>query len=150
MTSAHSRAEPPIALMGPALLAVVGVVGVGIAVYLSSPAHRLHDPVHALQQLDVLYLDEPAPEYTALGLRAGEPALVVVCRACDAPRVTGAQVVVTADEDVAAAYALATADGRIGPGYAIVDARGRVRYRSFDPGTSGHAREIQILLDGVR
>ncbi len=60
--------------------------------YLSSPAHELHDPNHALQQLDVFYLDEPAPGLDLLGVRPGRPAVVYFCGApCDPPQVTGAQ-----------------------------------------------------------
>jgi hypothetical protein len=138
---------PPVAVFG-TVLAVVLVVGVGLVVLLSSDDHQLHDPVHALQQLDLLYLDEPAPAYDRLGFERGRPALLVVCRACDAPPVRG-EVVVTDDIAIASAYALATRSGRVGPGYAVIDARGHVRYRTFDPRPALHAREIQVLLDAV-
>jgi hypothetical protein len=137
----------PAAVIG-TVLALVLAVGVGLVVLLSSDDHQLHDPVHALQQLDLLYLDEPAPAYQRLGFERGRPALLVVCRACDAPPVR-AQVVVTDDIEIASAYALATRSGRIGPGYAVIDARGHVRYRTFDPRPALHAREIQVLLDAV-
>ncbi len=141
---------PPPAVVLAGVLGVVAVVAAGLLALLSSSGHQLHDPVHALQQLDLLYLDEPAPAYEALGLEPGRPALIVVCAACQAPAVTGAQVAVTDDPAVAAAYALATVDGRIGPGYAVVDPAGRVRYRTFDPFVGEHAAEVQILLDALR
>ncbi len=112
-------------------------------------------PVPALQQLDLLYLDEPAPLLDRLGVEAGRPAVVVVCEGCALPDVDGAgQVVVTADEAVARAYALARpapGSGRvqIGPGYAVIDAAGRVRYRTFDPALGEHGEEIRRLLEGV-
>lgn len=120
-----------------------------VASYVASPAHQRHDPVHALQQIDLLYLDQPAPQASRLGLRDGTPTLLVVCDGCRPPPVSGAQVVVTADPQVAAAYALARADGQVGPGYALIDAAGVLRYRTFDPGLAAHTREIQILVDGL-
>lgn len=122
---------------------------VGVTVYLMSPEHRLHDPFHALQQFDLLYLDEPAPLVRRLGLAPGRPALIVVCERCAAPSVD-AQVRVTDDVEVARRYGLLTANGRIGPGYAVVDATGMVRYRTFDPAPAAHTEEIAVLLDGVR
>ena len=147
MTPSPQWQPSPRSLVG-TVVALIGVVGVGIVALLSSSEHQLHDPVHALQQLDLLYLDEPAPFYDDLGFERGELALVVVCVGCDAPEVTG-QVAVTADRSVAAAYALATVDGRIGPGYAVIDRRGHVRYRTFDANVGNHAVEVQTLLDGV-
>lgn len=77
--------------------------------YLSSPAHELHDPNHALQQLDVFYLDEPAPGLDLLGVRPGRPAVVYFCGApCDPPQVTGAQDVRSSSPDLARQYALLT------------------------------------------
>lgn len=124
-------------------------VGLGMTGYLRSPEHQLHDPFHALQQLDLLYLDQPAPAGDMLGLQRGRPALVVICRRCDPPRVD-AQVRLTDDPAIARAYGLQRADGRVGPGYAVVDPRGRVRYRTFDPGLRAHDREIRILLNALR
>jgi len=110
-------------------------------------------PVPALQQLDLLYLDEPAPLLDRLGVEAGWPAAVVVCEACAPPDVEGAgQVVVTDDEAVARAYALARPSPggvQVGPGYAVVDSGGRVRYRTFDPALSDHGEEVRRLLEGV-
>ena len=51
--------RPTATLLALAVAWLVPVVGV--ATYVQSPAHSLHDPDHALQQLDLLYLDEPAP-----------------------------------------------------------------------------------------
>lgn len=116
----------------------------------------IHAPVPGLQQLDLLHLDEPAPLLDRLGVEAGRPAVVVVCEACDAPRDLGVpvQVVVTADEAVARAYALArpgVAQGVVpGPGYAVVDGAGHVRYRTFDPDLTEHGEEIRRLLDALR
>lgn len=80
-----------------------------VLAYLSSPAHELHDPNHALQQLDVFYLDEPAPGLDLLGVRPGRPAVVYFCGApCDPPQVTGAQDVRSSSPDLARQYALLT------------------------------------------
>ena len=144
----RSEAPPPPRLVLAAVIGVIGVVGVGIVALLSSAEHQLHDPVHALQQLDLLYLDEPAPFYDELGFHRGQPALLVVCVECDAPEIS-AQVAVTDDPAIAAAYALATVDGRIGPGYAVIDSRGHVRYRTFDFDVDDHEFEVQTVVDGV-
>ncbi len=136
------------AVVGGALL-VVAVATVGVVLYLSSDAHRLHDPNNGLQQLDLLYLSEPAPRPAGLSFPSGRLSLLVVCTACDLPEVD-ATVQRSADPRVARAYGLQRADGSIGPGYAIVDGQGRVRYRTFDPGLDDHEQEIEILLDGVR
>jgi len=128
---------------------VSGVCAVGVVVYLTSGRHELHDPFHALQQLDLVYLDQPAPGLGELGLRRGRPALVVFCRVCQAPRVE-AQVRVSDRRDLARSYGLVTADGRVGPGYALIDAEGTVRYRTFDPGLAEHAEEIEVLLEAIR
>lgn len=130
-------------------LAVVLVAVAGVAAYLTSDVHARHDPYHPLQQLDALYLDEPAPGFEALGLRRGRPSVVVFCRACDAPEVD-AQVRVSSDRALAGRYGLVTAEGRLGPGYAVIDAEGRVRYRTFDPVLAEHEKEIEILVEGVQ
>ncbi len=114
----------------------------GVLLYVLSPAHAKHDPVHSLQQLDLLFLDEPAP-----GLRAtGRPVVLVFCTGCPAPEVTGATVDVRSDPALARAYGLG-APGRTG--YALVDAAGRVRYRSYDPHPEQHLAELQTLVDAV-
>ena len=131
---------------GLAVAAVTAVAGVGV--YLSSPAHERHDPNHALQQLDLLYLDEPAPGLRQLGIEPGRPAVVVFCpSACALPELD-AQVVRSTDAALAAHYALVDA-GRVGPGYALIDGRGHVRYRTFDPGLAEHDTEIRILVEGM-
>jgi hypothetical protein len=131
-----------------ALAATAAVSGGGVLGYLGSSAHALHDPVHALQQFDALYLDEPAPGLTTLGIEPGRPAVVFFCGVpCDPPPVTGAQIVRSASTLLARRYALTTAEGRVGPGYALVDPAGRLRYRTFDPGL--HVREIQVLVDAL-
>ena len=130
------------------LLATALLTGGGVLAYTTSDGHALHDPAHALQQLDALYLDQPAPDAQRLGLRPGAPAVVVFCRpACEPPRITGAQVLQSDSPEVARRYGLLTEDGRLGPGYALVDARVRLRYRTFDPGLQ--EREIQVLVDGL-
>jgi hypothetical protein len=106
------------------------------------------DPTRGLQQLDLLYLDEPAPRYDELDVASGRPALLLVCQACPQPAVN-AQVVRSRDPAVARAYGLLTADGRIGPGYALIDRRGRVRYRTFDAEPAAHAAEIEVLLEAM-
>lgn len=99
------------------------VCAAGVVSYLRSPGHADHDPRRNLQQLNQLYLDEPAPLATELGLRRGRPALVVMCSRCRAPGPLPdqVQVVVTPDRDAALAYGLVTSAGRLGPGYALVD-----------------------------
>lgn len=130
------------------VLAVLALAGVGITSYLNSPAHQLHSPNHALQQLDLFYLNEPAPRVDQAGSAGGRTTLLVVCDSCEAPRVD-AQVRVTSDPEVAAAYGLLTADGRLGPGYAIIDGNGAVRYRTFDPAPADHVEEIRVLLENT-
>jgi hypothetical protein len=126
----------------------VAVLGVGL--YLASPAHQLHDPNHALQQLDLLYLDQPAPGLGRLGIEQGRPAVLVFCqRECRLPTLAEARVVRSTDPQLAARYALRAGDGRVGPGYALIDARGQVRYRTFDPGLAEHEAEIRILVRGL-
>lgn len=124
------------------------VAAAGVAVYLTSPAHAVHDPQHALQQLDAFSLDEPAPGLGRLGLTSG-PAVLLFCEACPAPAVRGASVVRTTDRELARAYSLIGAGGRVGPGYALVDGRGRVRYRTFDPAPAEHLQELQPLVDAL-
>ncbi len=122
---------------------------IGVGAYLTSPAHRLHDPVHALQQFDLFYLDEPAPLADQLDLDPGRPTLVVICERCQAPQVD-AEVRMTDDPDIALRYGLLTADGRVGPGYAVIDAAGSLRYRTFDPAAADHTEQIAVLLDNAR
>jgi hypothetical protein len=128
---------------------VAVVVSAGAALYLASPDAEVA-PITGLRQLDLLYLDEPAPALDRLGVEPGRPAVVLFCDpACGSPNIAGAQVVHSSDPDLAARYALLTARGRVGPGYALVDATGRLRYRTFDPAPAAHAEEIQILVDAV-
>ena len=107
--------------------------------------------MHSLQQLDLLYLDEPAPLADELGLVVGRPVLIIVCLRCQVPGPLPAavQVVMTGDSRKARAYGLATDDGRLGPGYALIDSRGRLRYRTFDPGLQENAREVVRPAGGV-
>ena len=135
-------------VLGVLLVYVVVVLGVGA--YLTSDAHRLHDPNQALQQLDAFYLDEPAPDYRRLGLRPGTPALLVFCTDCRPPSRLAAQVRVIDSAALARRYALLRNSGRLGPGYAVIDTRGRVRYRTFDPGLGAHRQEIETLLERAR
>lgn len=130
------------------LSATAAISAAGIALYLTSPSHALHDPVHALQQFDAFYLDEPAPALDALGVQPGEPAVVFFCDSpCDVPTVEGVEVKRSSSARLARQYALVTDEGRIGPGYALIDSRGRLRYRTFDPGL--HQAEIQVLADAL-
>ncbi|MET9835955.1 hypothetical protein ABZ078_43285 [Streptomyces sp. NPDC006385] len=133
------------------LLLTALAAGAGVWGYVRSDAHQLHDPDHALQQLDLLYLDQPAPGAEELGLAPGQAAVVVFCRTrCPLPELPQAQVVRSTDARLARRYALVTESGRIGPGYALIDARGQLRYRTFDPGLADHEQEIGILIDGLR
>lgn len=125
---------------------VLATVALGLALHVTSATLEGVDP--SLRQIDLLYLDEPAPLVEQLRIQPGRPALIVVCDGCEAP-VVDAQVRVTDDLEVARAYALARGDVA-GPGYAIVDSQGQVRYRTFDPGLASHGEEIRILLDAVR
>jgi hypothetical protein len=131
---------------------VLALTGVLLLAWASSDSYRLHDPVRGLQQLDMFFLDEPAPLAAELGITMGRPALVVVCRSCSPPalEMSDATVVVSDDESVAAAYGLLTVHGRMGPGYAVVDARGRVRTRTFDAHLERHAPEIRTLVEAAR
>jgi hypothetical protein len=135
-----------------ALVAIVveAVAVVGVLAYSTSSTHRLGDPVQGLRQLDLLYLDEPAPLPVELGLPVGIPSMVVVC-GCPPPEVSGRVLIrVSEDRAVARAYGLLTTSGRAGPGYALVDTHRRLRYRTFDPGLSDHSREVSVLLEALR
>lgn len=68
-----------------ALVATATGAIVGVATYLNSSAHELHDPNHGLQQLDLLYLDQPAPGRGQLGIEPGRPAVVVFPARAGAP-----------------------------------------------------------------
>lgn len=144
-----SQGRPPARSTLGGVLLVVVVALAGVSLYVCSAAHQQHDPRQALQQLDLLYLDEPAPSVGELSFPAGRPTLLVICKACAMPEVN-AHIERSDEPRVARAFALQRADGSIGPGYAIVDGEGRVRYRTFDPGLAEHEQEIEILLDGVR
>jgi hypothetical protein len=133
---------PAVRLLGSAVAAVLLPVA-GVTAYVTSDAHARHDPVHALQQLDLLYLDEPAPGVAVP--RDGRPVLLLLCEGCRVPEVVRATVVVRADPALAARYGIP--GGRTG--YALVDRHGHVRYRTVDPDPAAHAREIQTLLDGL-
>ena len=117
----------------------------GVAEYQLSDAHARHDPQHGLQQIDLLYLDEPAPGVTPAP--DGSPLLLVFCNGCALPDVDGARVLVSDDAALARRYGLGAPDS---PGYALVDGDGDVRYRSYDPGLGAHEVEIQVLVDGLR
>jgi hypothetical protein len=128
-----------------ALLAAVGTIG-----YLRSPDHDVA-PILSLRQLDLLYLDEPAPGLDVLGVQAGRPAVVLFgVERCELPELDGAQVVCSQDPALAARYALRTSTGRVGPGYALVDSAGQLRYRTFDPAPAQHIPEIEVLVDALR
>lgn len=133
------------------LAAAAAIATAGVAAYLTSPAHQRHDPNHALQQLDMLYLNEPAPDLDRLGIDTGRPAVLVFCpNDCPLPEIDAAQVVRSTEPDLAARYSLRSETGRVGPGYALIDSDGQVRYRTFDPGLAEHEPEIRILVAGLR
>ncbi|MBA2532350.1 MAG: hypothetical protein H0V23_09650 [Nocardioidaceae bacterium] len=120
-----------------------------VAAYLLSPGADIA-PDPALRQLDLLYLDEPAPVLRQLGVEPGRSAVVVFCTGgCDLPPIQGTQVVRSGNPVLAARYALRTSAGRVGPGYALIDASGQLRYRTFDPAPGEHAAEIQVLINAV-
>ncbi|MGH8933985.1 MAG: hypothetical protein ACRDZO_25955 [Egibacteraceae bacterium] len=125
---------------------VLATIALGLALHATSTNLPGVDP--ALRQIDLLYLDEPAPLVQQLRIQPGRPALIVICEGCEVPP-ADAQVRVTDDLEVARAYALARGDVA-GPGYAIVDPQGQVRYRTFDPGLASHGEEVRVLLDAVR
>lgn len=131
--------------------AVITLVAVAVMVWTASDGYRLHDPVRALQQLDMLFLQDPAPLPELVDMVEGTPTLLIVCRTCAAPPLEGleAHVVVSDSEQVAAAYGLLSVDGRLGPGYAIIDSGGTLRYRTFDHRLTEHAQEIRILLEAT-
>jgi hypothetical protein len=133
-----------------AVLAAIALVATGgVLAHMLSPGYAVA-PVPGLRQLDLLYLDEPAPGLEQLGVQPGRPAVVVFCDACDVPEIAGAQVLQSDDAALAAHYALITDSGRVGPGYALIDASGQLRYRTFDPDPGRHAAEIQIVVDALR
>lgn len=134
-----------------ALTVTAAAATVGVTIYLGSAAHELHDSNHALQQLDLLYLNEPAPGLDRLPIKPGRPVVLVFCarQGCPLPMLEDAQVLRSTDPRLAARYALQGEHGRVGPGYALIDSFGRVRYRTFDPGVAGHEAEIRILVEGL-
>jgi hypothetical protein len=128
-------------------LVAVLAAATGVALYLASPGHSRHDPQHHLQQVGLLYLDEPAPGLTQVGFRAGTPAVLVFCPDdCPLPELEGAQVLRSEDPVLARQYALG-AGGRTG--FALVDPGGNVRYRSYDPAPQQHVPELQTLVDAL-
>jgi hypothetical protein len=130
-----------------AAVAAVAVAGAGA--HLASPDADVA-PIPALRQLDLLYLDQPAPALERLGVVPGRPAVILFCDPpCATPELTGTQLVHSDDPELAARYALRTASGRIGPGYALIDPAGQLRYRTFDPDPGAHGEEIQVLVDAV-
>lgn len=131
-----------------AAAAVLAITAALLGVWLRSDPWGQGDPTRGLQQLDLLYLDEPAPRYDELDIASGRPALLLVCQACPQPEVQ-AQVVRSSDPAIARDYGLLTTDGRVGPGYALIDRRGRVRYRTFDAEPAAHAAEIDVLLEAI-
>ncbi|CAN5849014.1 hypothetical protein BH20ACT7_BH20ACT7_19110 [soil metagenome] len=139
------RQQATVGSVAVAAVVVLAVTAVLLGAWLRTDPWAQGDPTRGLQQLDLLYLDEPAPRYAELGLMRGQPALLLVCSACPRPAVD-AQVVHSADPAVARDYGLLTTDGRVGPGYALIDGRARVRYRTFDADAAAHTAEIEVLL----
>lgn len=128
-------------------MVAVLAVATGVTLYVASPGHSRHDPQHELQQLDLLYLDEPAPGLDGVGYRAGRPAVLVFCPDdCPLPSLDGAQVLRSGDAGLARQYALG-AGGRVG--FALVDTNGDVRYRGYDPSPHQHEAELQVLVDAL-
>ncbi len=127
-------------------IALAGIIGVGTQ--LADPWHRALYFDNALRQLDMLYLDEPAPP-TLPARAANGPVVAVVCSHCTLPQLDGATVVRVQDSRVAGRLALLTPHFKAGPGYALIDSTGRLRYRTFDPAPGEHAEEIQILVEAL-
>ncbi|WP_219419740.1 hypothetical protein [Pseudonocardia nigra] len=133
-----------------AAAAVAAAASIGALGYLASPDADLA-PITGLRQLDLLYLDQPAPALDQLGVAPGSPAVILFCDPrCADPDLDGAQIVHSSNPQLAARYALLTTTGRVGPGYALVDGRGQLRYRTFDPAPAEHTAEIQVLVDAAR
>jgi len=136
----------------PTVATAVAVLAAAAALWLSyeaSPDSRTAEGVPGLRQIDLLYLDEPAPLLDRLDFSPGAPLLLVVCDGCEPPDVD-VPMTTTSQRDIAEAYALRAADGTVGPGYAVIDPRGHVRYRTFDPNLSRNEDEIRVLVDEVR
>lgn len=128
--------------------AVVALAAGALGVYLASPSARMRDPIVGLQQLDLFYLDQPAPLADRLNLARGRPTVLVICDDCRRPGLDAA-VRMTDRPEVARAYGLLTASGRVGPGYAIVDGSRRLRYRTFDTEPAAHRDEIAVLVQAL-
>jgi hypothetical protein len=149
VVTSERQSGPLLRLRIAGLAVAAAVATAGAVAYVLSADHEVA-PVQALRQLDMFYLDEPAPALDALGVQPGRPALILFCDPrCATASVSGAQVVHSDDPQLAAQYALLTAQGRVGPGYALLNADGRLRYRTFDPAPGEHAPEIQILINGL-
>lgn len=103
----------------------------------------------SLQRLDLLYLNEPAPNLADLEIKSGSKAVVVFCQSCRLPTVAGAQVVLSKDRTISEAYSLVTSKGRLGPAYIIINTKGHLRYRTYDPDPARHQGEISRLVRGV-
>ncbi len=138
----------PIPTLATAVAVLAGAAVLCIT-YGASPSSSTSERIPGLRQIALLYLDEPAPLLDQLDFVPGEPLLLVVCEDCEAPDVD-VRVTITAEPDVAEAFALRAADGTVGPGYAVIDPRGHVRYRTFDPRVSRNADEIRVLVNAVR
>jgi len=138
----------PVSTIGTAVAVLVAAGGLFLS-YGASPSSFTSERTPGLRQLALLYLDEPAPLLDQLDFTPGQPLLLIVCQGCQPPEVD-AQVMTTADDVIAEAYALRAADGTVGPGYAVIDPEGHVRYRTFDPRVTRNADEIRVLVNAVR
>ena len=131
------------------LLVVAAIASAGAVHYqLQSQQPTTFDA--GLQRLDLLYLRQPAPGLSGLGVKYGAKAVVIFCQSCRSPVVKGAQVLYSTDKGLANEYGLISKTGAVGPGYAIIDSQGQVRYRSFDANLVVHGGEISRLVKGVQ
>lgn len=129
------------------IVAAIAIIGVGFFTNKSSVA-RNGDAL-GLQRIDLLYLNEPAPNLEKLKLK-GTKAVIIFCASCRKPTVKGAKVIISNNPTVASHYALRRENGQIGPGYAVIDTRGYLRYRTFDNAINEHTREINRLVAGIK
>jgi hypothetical protein len=133
------------------LVAVVAVIVSGGAVsYLASSDSDVA-PIAGLRQLDLLYLDEPAPGLDRLGVEPGRPAVILFCDAACEPRTSPARRLCTAAIPTwPPATPCSPQPGGSVPATRSSTVRGSCATAPSIPPPGAHAEEIQILVDAVR